>query len=274
MIEQAVSSAPTEAARFRRKRDEDKVLREACGQFESLMLHQLLRGMRRTVAEAGLFHGGAGENIWRDLYDQALAEEGSKTGNLGLAEMLYRELKGLKPSPKQIQTLPGSIRPRPALQAAPEISAPAQDSESSDLLLPVEGRLSSFFGLRDHPILGGLRMHSGLDIAAPEGSPVRAAQSGIVVFSGSRDGYGQVVEIDHGQGLTTLYGHNQENLVQEGQLVRQGQVIALVGETGLATGPHVHFETRRQGQAIDPLALVSSAEARQARLDRSGSDQG
>jgi len=274
LIEQAVSSAPTEAARFRRKRDEDKVLREACGQFESLMLHQLLRGMRRTVAEAGLFHGGAGENIWRDLYDQALAEEGSKTGNLGLAEMLYRELKGLKPSPKQIQTLPGSIRPRPALQAAPEISAPAQDSESSDLLLPVEGRLSSFFGLRDHPILGGLRMHSGLDIAAPEGSPVRAAQSGIVVFSGSRDGYGQVVEIDHGQGLTTLYGHNQENLVQEGQLVRQGQVIALVGETGLATGPHVHFETRRQGQAIDPLALVSSAEARQARLDRSGSDQG
>jgi len=274
LIEQTVSPATAEAPRFRRQRDEDKALREACGQFESLMLHQLLKGMRRTVAEARLLHGGAGESVWRDLYDQALAEEGAKTGDLGLAEMLYRELKGLRPSPKEIRTQPGSIRPSPAVQAEPEVSEPAEVPESQGLLLPVEGRLSSFFGLREHPILGGLRMHSGLDIAAPEGSPIRAARAGVVVFSGSRDGYGQVVEIDHGQGLTTLYGHNQQNLVQEGQLVRQGQIIALVGETGLATGPHVHFETRRQGRAVDPLAQVSPADARRARLDRPGLDQG
>ncbi len=118
---------------------------------------------------------------------------------------------------------------------------------------PVAGELSSNFGWRRDPFTGQRAWHAGVDIAAQEGSPVRAAMDGVVSFSGQKGGYGNVVIVDHGGGVQSVYGHNKANGVMEGQAVKAGQVIAQVGQTGRSTGPHLHFEIRRNAVAVNPL---------------------
>lgn len=109
---------------------------------------------------------------------------------------------------------------------------------------PVSGEITSPYGYRVHPIWGTTIYHSGIDIGVDEGTPVHAADGGVVVWSGWMGGYGYAVVIDHGNGLSTLYGHNSELAVDEGQSVAKGQVISYAGSTGNSTGPHVHFEVR------------------------------
>jgi murein DD-endopeptidase MepM/ murein hydrolase activator NlpD len=123
----------------------------------------------------------------------------------------------------------------------------------SGLLWPARGALTSGFGPRRHPIFGVVRMHNGVDIAAPWGTPVRAAAPGTVLFAGWFGGYGKLVVLDHGGGVTTLYGHLSSIGVAVGQRVRAGQVIGRVGSTGYSTGPHLHFEIRVDGRPVDPL---------------------
>ncbi|MDB9303711.1 peptidoglycan DD-metalloendopeptidase family protein [Nodularia spumigena CS-591/12] len=120
------------------------------------------------------------------------------------------------------------------------------------LAFPSNASTSSAFGWRIHPILGYRRFHSGLDFAASYGSKIRAADSGNVIFAGWYGGYGRTVIIDHGQDKTTLYAHASELYVSEGQSVERGQAIASVGSTGLSTGPHLHFEVRRNGTPVNP----------------------
>lgn len=121
------------------------------------------------------------------------------------------------------------------------------------LIRPVSGNITSGYGYRMHPILKQRKMHTGVDIAAPTGTPIHAAAGGVVVFSGRWGGYGNCVIIDHGGGLATLYGHCSSLNVSEGQKVTQGETIARVGSTGLSTGPHCHFEVRRNGSPVNPM---------------------
>jgi len=114
----------------------------------------------------------------------------------------------------------------------------------------------SAFGMRVHPILGTTRLHAGCDMGAPSGTAIHAAADGLVVIAEVRGGYGNAVVIDHGNSLATMYGHTSRMLVKPGQLVKRGDVIALVGSTGLSTGPHLHFETRIKGLPIDPEGVV------------------
>ncbi|MHB1240671.1 MAG: M23 family metallopeptidase [Gammaproteobacteria bacterium] len=120
------------------------------------------------------------------------------------------------------------------------------------------GWISSYFGRRTDPFTGRPEFHPGVDFAGKEGSPVDAVAAGIVTWAGSRYGYGNLVEIDHGNGYATLYGHNEKLLVHVGQKVAQGQEIAQMGSTGRSTGPHVHFEVRYYGKAINPVKMVQS----------------
>ncbi|BDA68239.1 Peptidase M23B [Calothrix sp. PCC 7716] len=121
---------------------------------------------------------------------------------------------------------------------------------------PSDAPISSPFGYRTHPVLGYRRLHTGIDFAGAYGSPIRAADNGTVIFAGWYGGYGNAVIISHGKGITTLYGHSSQLYVSEGQTVQRGQHIAATGSTGLSTGPHLHFEVRRDGTPTDPAPYL------------------
>jgi murein DD-endopeptidase MepM/ murein hydrolase activator NlpD len=144
---------------------------------------------------------------------------------------------------------------------SPADDAPASaalPSSSGVFIAPLDSyTITSPFGYRVHPIYGTTLLHTGVDMAAPEGTPIHVAASGVVVSAGWIDGYGNATIVDHGGGLATLYGHQSAILVSEGQKVTQGQTIGRVGCTGSCTGPHLHFEVRVNGTPVNPLNYVS-----------------
>lgn len=127
------------------------------------------------------------------------------------------------------------------------------------------GMLSSVYGERLHPVGGDPRFHAGLDLRARAGTPVYAAAEGVVAASESSGAYGNVVILDHGGGLRTLYAHHRENLVRAGERVRRGQPIGLVGRSGNATGDHLHFEVRWKDGTVDPRTVLPLLDGRAAR---------
>ena len=121
------------------------------------------------------------------------------------------------------------------------------------------GWLSSYFGMRTDPFTGRLAFHSGIDFAGRLNSDIIAVAAGVVTFAGPRNGYGNLVEINHGNGYSTRYGHSRKLLVKVGDTVKKGQVIAKMGSTGRSTGPHVHFEVLKNGHAIDPKRFIQAS---------------
>lgn len=162
----------------------------------------------------------------------------SAMGDKEAAERAYQEL--METSRRIEQMIRNSRRP----------SGPAGSTGS--MIWPYNGPITSEFGWRTHPIYGTARYHSGLDIGADEGDPVVAADGGVVIHAGWLGGYGYAVIIQHSGSISTLYGHNSQLLVSEGQQVRKGETIALAGSTGDSTGPHVHFEVRENGTPVSP----------------------
>ncbi|MEW5757036.1 MAG: M23 family metallopeptidase [Pseudomonadota bacterium] len=125
---------------------------------------------------------------------------------------------------------------------------------------PVEkGWLSSSFGIRVDPFSGKNEFHEGVDFAGKEGTKILAVAAGVVTWAGERSGYGNLVEVTHGNGYVTRYGHNSEIHVTEGQTVKKGEVLAAMGSTGRSTGPHVHFEVLRNGRPVDPIKYVTAS---------------
>ncbi len=122
----------------------------------------------------------------------------------------------------------------------------------------VKGWTSSYYGKRTDPFTGKLAMHKGMDFAGKEGSEIVAVASGVVTWAGDRYGYGHLIEINHGNGYTTRYGHNAKLLVEVGDSVEKGQSISLMGSTGRSTGPHVHFEVLKNDRQINPSKFVAS----------------
>ncbi|MBI2875569.1 MAG: peptidoglycan DD-metalloendopeptidase family protein [Candidatus Tectomicrobia bacterium] len=134
---------------------------------------------------------------------------------------------------------------------------PLQGQGLHGLQWPLEGRISSPFGPRQDPLTGQTRSHQGIDLVSATGSEIRAAAPGEVIFSGDKGGYGKTVILQHG-GYQTLYAHNLANLVRVGDKVQAGQPIALLGDSGRSTGPHLHFEVRREGEAVNPRLLLQA----------------
>jgi murein DD-endopeptidase MepM/ murein hydrolase activator NlpD len=141
--------------------------------------------------------------------------------------------------------------------AARQAGQVAVDAVPGMLRIPVRGaRLTSPFGFRVHPIYRTVRLHTGMDLAAPAGTPIKAAADAVVVSAGAHGGYGLAVVLDHGGALATLYGHMSRLDVQPGDVVHRGDRIGLVGSTGASTGPHVHFEARVSGTPVDPTPYL------------------
>ncbi len=160
-----------------------------------------------------------------------------------LAEQSYQELQ------QQSNDIEARIRARQSQGAG----ASQAVHGTGQFIWPVSGPITSPFGYRTHPIFGTQIFHSGVDVGVDTGTPVAAADSGVVIEADWLGGYGYAVIIDHGNGLSTVYAHNSELVVSAGQAVSQGQIIAYSGSTGYSTGPHVHFEVRENGTPVEPL---------------------
>jgi len=228
----------------------DPRLREASRALEAMLIKQI-------VTASGAFKGGEspGSAIRADLFATTLADAVAQSGTLGLADQIMRSVS------------PGALPPpAPAPGAWPERSVTelrrhrAEATEVTELPeaagLPVAGRVTSGYGVRRDPLTGAPSAHTGLDVGAPEGTPIRSPARGVVLSAGPKGGYGNAVEIDHGDGLVTLYGHASELMVIPGQIVEPGQEIATVGSTGRSTGPHLHFEVRVAGRPVDPSSAL------------------
>jgi murein DD-endopeptidase MepM/ murein hydrolase activator NlpD len=203
---------------------------EAARALEATLLRQLLQA-------SGAFKGSdaAGAQIHADMFVEAMADAVAAQDGLGLAK-----------------TLEDSLPPEDDAPAAPPAPPPRAAQPAGEASIAPGVRETGAFGLRTDPIDGTEKFHTGVDLAAPEGTPVVAVQGGVVTRAGPRGGYGNAVEIDHGGGLTTLYGHASALAVHAGDVVREGETIAAVGHTGRATGPHLHFEVRRNGVPENP----------------------
>ncbi len=124
--------------------------------------------------------------------------------------------------------------------------------------MPVKGYISSGFGGRVHPISGKYKGHQGVDIPGKTGTKIKAVAGGVVVASKRISGYGNMVEVKHADGYSTLYAHNKRNIVKKGDIIEKGQSVALLGSTGRSTGPHVHFEVRKHGKAVNPMRYINT----------------
>jgi murein DD-endopeptidase MepM/ murein hydrolase activator NlpD len=142
-------------------------------------------------------------------------------------------------------------------EAKDSLASHSQRLAATPSIMPTQGWLTSAFSsMREHPILHIARPHEGIDVTAPMGSPIEAPAAGVVTDAGWESGYGNTVTIDHGYGIVTKFAHASKLLVRTGQRVSRGQRIALVGNTGLATGPHLHYEVHVNGRPVDPLKYV------------------
>jgi murein DD-endopeptidase MepM/ murein hydrolase activator NlpD len=141
----------------------------------------------------------------------------------------------------------GGVVPRPRRPAV---------SLASVFVWPARGRVTSGFGFRRHPVFGTQEMHTGIDIGAPLGTPVVSARAGVVIAADWEGGYGKLVRVDHGDGLTTSYSHLSQIAVRVGQQLYPGDLIGYVGNTGFSTGPHLLFEIRVHGRPLDPLKYL------------------
>ncbi|HZG46316.1 MAG TPA: M23 family metallopeptidase [Allosphingosinicella sp.] len=184
-----------------------------------------------------------------DRFDIIVEHRRAETGESESGNILYAGLDRI--NGRDIQLMPWSLGGNVQWLEASGVGR----ETSTGFRMPVQGRMTSGFGHRTHPIFGYARMHAGIDFGAPYGSPIVASANGQVTSAGWDGGYGNAVRISHGGGLTTLYGHMSRLAVSPGQPVAAGQVIGYVGSTGVSTGPHLHYELHRNGQRIDPASF-------------------
>ncbi len=223
-----------------------QALREQLAEFASLLVFQMLQAMRQTVPKSELLDSGFANDLYLSLFDQEVARHVARRESMGLISMLQQQFDA-----------PEKMTPPPLhTQHALEAYRQQQARSFGPFAMPVSGHLSSHFGQRVDPIEHEAQWHNGIDIAAPSGSLVRAVAPGRVRFNGTRHGYGKLLILEHQDGYQTYYAHNADNLVSTGTQVKTGQPIARVGQTGRATGPHLHFEIRKDGAHLDPAPFL------------------
>ncbi len=213
---------------------------DAAKKFESYLVEMMIQQMRKTIPE-GIFQS-TGVDMFSSMFDQAVAQEIASAGGMGLAESISKQLGGMQPEDLVLAPEPG-VGSAAALPLAPFAGGASPVSE---------GVVTSSFGYRADPFSGARRFHRGIDISAPAGTPIGSLAAGTVTMAGSRDGYGQVVMVEHDDGWRSLYAHCDQLQVQPGQRVEAGAVIGTVGSSGRSTGPHLHLELHHQGKAVDP----------------------
>jgi len=228
----------------------------AAQQLEAFFLRQLLAEAR---PQGGAIDGGFAGDTFKQMLDEAIADKMSAAGGIGMATMIQKQLGKGEETPAPALPMPPTTLPHSEL--GPELG------DAPRLVLPVAGRPSSGYGMRNDPIKHAQILHPGFDLAAPTGTPVGAAAGGTVVHAGEAGTYGNLVTIRHANGYETRYAHLSAVTVKTGDHVEPGQEVGKVGTTGYSTGPHLHFEVRQGGHTIDPAPLLplNSSRARTTR---------
>lgn len=215
---------------YRMKRDYARMSREF-SEMQSTMV-----SLKQSESQfRKLFSLGSRKEVLQNL------EKGGEEGSIDV-EALKHQIKGSAAAVEEIKRY--LARERDSFRITPSG-------------WPATGRISSGFGMREHPRFGGRKLHTGIDITMPVGTALHATADGVVSFSERSGGSGNIVVIEHGQGLSSVYAHNSRNVVRAGQTVRRGEVIAYSGSTGVSTGPHVHYEVWRNGQSVDPAPFLA-----------------
>ncbi len=223
-------------------------LKEIAAQFEAILIDTILKTERETEK---LFRNkkedtfGMNLDFYREFSDYYFSRAIVSQNGLGLQEYLVQQLNSrIEEMKKEAQT---------EIRVQRKKSNPVVPERIS---LPVEGKITSKFGLRKDPFDGRVRFHRGIDIEAPEGTPVKAFMGGKVVFAGRKGGYGNLVILRHRDGKETYYAHLKEIDVSAGDKIESGEVLGKVGSTGRSTGPHLHFEIRVENRPVNPEMFI------------------
>ena len=262
-LERQVEAALIRLERLRARQDAERATAEEERDTVSAILaqHKAVHAeleVERERHRATLVRLEAEESSYEQLVSTLETESDQLEEEL---RAIAREQERLRREEERRRREEAEQRRRAAEQAARNRArAPEADGGSSDsggrLRRPVPGGMSSNYGWRVHPIFGSKRFHSGIDFSAPSGTPIRAADDGVVHTATAMSGYGNTVVIDHGGGLATLYAHQSRVAVRPGQRVERGEVIGYVGSTGYSTGPHLHFEVRVGGAVRNPAGYL------------------
>lgn len=197
--------------------------KDAAGDFEGLMIEMMIKEMRKTIPE-GIFSSSS-VDLFSGVFDQELAKSIARSGGLGLSDSIN-----------------GSITRNKNFGFAPFRGQP----------FPVSGKITSSFGERLDPFSKKQAFHKGIDIGAKKGSPIHSLAEGTVTSAHYSKGYGNVVEVKHADGWSTLYAHCNSLKVSVGDQIKKNQVLGTVGSTGKSTGPHLHLELKHNGKQVDP----------------------
>lgn len=232
--------------------DNNQIAKELAKKIETLFLTELLKVMFADTSfgkdtTTSTYLTVAIPEIASMMAERDIGIGKFLTENPNFMASLQKSQKIELKTPAQIELQKTEQKPQPNL--LPE-----------RISLPVPGRITSSYGLRIDPIDGKIRHHNGIDIAVPKGTEIKAVMPGKVVYSGYSRGYGNCVIIEHENGIQTVYAHNSKNLVKTGQTVTKDTVIALSGDSGRTTGPHLHFEVRKNGNPVNPLAMINKSE--------------
>ena len=240
-------------------------VKTAAKQLEAFFLRTLMSEARGAGGGDGTFDGGFAGDTFREMLDGAMSDKMSAAGGVGLAGVIEKAMRRDDPQGHDsaaIGALGGAHAPMALTQAAPhqidESYASLPSANGATFLKPASGRYTSGFGGRVDPIDHTASVHPGLDIAANQGAPVHAAAEGVVTHAGPAGTYGNLVTIKHPSGLETRYAHLSHVLVREGDRVPVGAEVGKVGATGRVTGPHLHFEVRDHGKAVDPRPYLET----------------
>ena len=252
--------------------DDDETTTAARG-LESHFLKQLMSEVQ-TSSEGGMLDGGFAGSTFHEMLNGALADNMAKAGGIGLTAMLTKEMSRANHSDSKSSAPTASATSTDAAHAIQQLRAwPGAQSTSTSidgadvaasptsaptLVSPLSQAtvVTSKFGGRVDPLEGDKRVHAGVDLRAATGTPALAAKGGVVTRAGPAGNYGNLVVVDHGNGLQTRYGHLSRIDVKPGDTVSAGQEVGEVGATGRTTGPHLHFEVRQNGHAIDPASVL------------------
>jgi murein DD-endopeptidase MepM/ murein hydrolase activator NlpD len=255
VVDPNVSAAAGLGSQLRRaaREGDTKGLREAAQKFEQYFIGTMMKEMRKTSGgEDGLL-GGTEMETFSALFDEEIAERISQGPGIGLAAMIERSLAAYGAPASGTLSAPGET----PSSGASALAASVRDGWSWPLPQDEPGSLTSRFGSRVDPLSGRHGTHRGLDIAAPTGTAVRSMSAGRVIRAGFSPSYGNVVDIEHADGVVTRYAHQSRLEVVVGQEVGVGERLGAVGSTGRSTGPHLHIEVTEGGVRIDPYEFLT-----------------